>query len=94
MAHHMVLGHDNRGSDDHPFGYVYFGPHKKGPEAGRVGYGSHRDNRSALAIWPCRDTPHDISPLTIQSIHAYLRKAYPNLVDVVFPEPAKTEQAA
>ena len=68
---------DNRGTNEQPFGFVYL---VRGEElAGRIGYGAHRDNPDPLAVWACRETPHDVNALAVDAARGALAKAFPHL---------------
>lgn len=80
MRYH-IIGHDNRGTDSHPFGYIYLATRKDGECVGRIGYGSHRDDPDPYAIWSARDNPGlGRDPFLADNAKAYLRKLYPNAV--------------
>lgn len=74
---YKIVGIDNRGSKDCPFGFIYIA---KGKElAGRIGFGSHRDNPDPLAIWPCHETPDNIGPIDVDRARGALAQAFPHL---------------
>lgn len=77
---YKVAGIDNRGSTDCPFGFVYLasGQHL----AGRIGFGSHREDSDPLAVWPCHETPDNITPLAIIRVREALAQAFPHLAKV------------
>lgn len=74
---YKIVGIDNRGSKDQPFGFIYIarGKHFEG----RLGFGSHRDNPHPLAIWACRETPCDINALDVDRARDALDRAFPHL---------------
>jgi hypothetical protein len=75
---HKIAGIDNRGSKDCPFGFVYIASGKE--VTGRIGFGSHAENKDPLALWACRETPGNLHPLTIDRARDALRSAFPHLV--------------
>ena len=80
MTTYIPIGHDNRGTPEAPFGYVYLARSKRGNSIGRLGYGPSRDNPDPLAVWPTSDTPADLSRGTIYQARAYLARQWPDLV--------------
>ena len=74
---YKIAGIDNRGTKDCPFGFVYLA---KGKEVmGRLGFGSHAEDKNPLAIWPCNQTPHDLNWLTAARAREALAQAFPHL---------------
>jgi hypothetical protein len=71
--------HDNRGTRDQPFGFVYF-QCKRHDVSARIGYGANRDNPHPLAIWDTANTgPMDNGDR--DAIRGYLAHAFPHLVN-------------
>lgn len=75
---YKIVGINNRGSGDRPYGFIYLAKGKR--EAGRVGFGAHRENPNSLAIWPCHETPDDINTVDVLRMRAALAEAFPRLV--------------
>jgi hypothetical protein len=83
MPRYIILGHDNRGTPESPFGYVSLGVNKRGAEVGRFGYSSDTANPGAnLALWPTSDTPSDIDYVLVTSVRNYLKRKYPHIENV------------
>lgn len=74
---YKVLGIDNRGHEDHPFGFVYLAKGKH--IAGRIGYGAHSENKNPLAIWPCHETPDNINVMDVERVRLALAERFPHL---------------
>ncbi len=79
MASYHVAGIDNRGTKDHPCGFIYLYLPKKIEIVGRVGFGAHLENPNHLAIWPVDDTPSKIDLASVDRIYAALVKEFPRL---------------
>lgn len=74
---YKVAAINNRGTDQVPFGFIYLMKGKH--EAGRVGFGAHKDDPNPLAIWPCKETPDDINRLDAERMREALAKTFPHL---------------
>ncbi len=77
---YYIVGHDNRGTAEHPFGRIYLSLKKNGNVVGSLGYGSHRDNPDPYAVWPSNQTPTSAcDPFLRDAAIAYLKKLYPDV---------------
>jgi hypothetical protein len=83
MASYHVIGCDNRGTWDCPFGRVYLARTKKGNIVGSLGYGANKDNPKPLAVWRSTDTPDKIDLTTSERAGAFLATTYPHLAKKV-----------
>ena len=72
---------DNRGSPEAPFGFVSLRRGARaGSDAGRIGFGSRREDRDMLAVWPVVSTPDDFGPEDLARVRALLAAQFPALV--------------
>jgi len=75
MAHYVIVGLDNRGSDAEPFGRIYLGTKQSGEPVGSLGFTS----KPSPSVWRSNQTPEDMSPITIERARIYLKRVFPSM---------------
>ncbi len=77
---YYIVGHDNRGTAECPFGRIYLSLKKGGEVVGSIGYGQTRECQNPYAVWPTNSTPTEgRDPSLRHRAETYLRICFPGL---------------